>query len=144
MRVVIGPVSTQSAQTWITYAKRIVDVLDALAPGECFATPEVRSVFERYLAEWEAAAGRRDVFLWERDLPAEEVEYHVHAFHQVATMLARREEAAGEPQAPVGGEEFYAAILRGALTALDAEGPASSAFAQHLGEFWPGQELALH
>ncbi len=144
MRVVIGPVSRQSAQAWIAYARRIVDVLDTLAPGECFSTPEVRAVFDSYLADWEAAADQQDVFLWERDLPAEQVEYHVHAFHQVATMLAQRDGDAVDAPGLDGGEEFYSAVLRGALTALEAESPASSAFAQHLGEFWPGQALSLH
>ncbi len=145
MRVVIGPVSRESASAWLGYARRIVDALGALAPDECFSTPEVCAAFDRFLTEWETvAASRDDCFLWEQELTVEDVEYHVHAFHQVASMLSRRSELGRQRKAPAEGEEFYAAVVRGALTALDAESPASSAFAEHLGEFWPGQELALH
>ena len=143
MRVVIGPVSAESAKLWLAYARDVVDELDALAPGACFSTPEVQAIFDGYLRQWEEAAGHGAEFLWSGDVPAEQVEYHVHAFHQLATMLDQRAQQRGERQAPEGGQEFYAAVLRGALSALEAEGPASAAFAQHLGRFWPGQELVI-
>lgn len=139
MRVVIGPVSAHSARIWLAYARDVVAELGKLAPDECFATSEVRRIFAGYLTDWIRAA-RGDEFVWEREIEPEQVEYHVHAFHQVAMMLARREERTGEPQAPAGGEDFYAAVLTGTLNALEAEGQASAAFARHLGEFWPGQQ----
>lgn len=143
MRVVVGPVSNRSAREWLAHARQVVDELDALAPGECFSTPEVRSAFDAYLREWSDEASTGDRFLWERDLPAEQVEYHLHAFHQLASMLAEQAERFGRPQAPPESREFYTAVLRGTLSALEAENPASAAFAQHLGQFWPGQELSI-
>jgi len=144
MRVVIGPVSADSAAAWIGFAREVVADLDALAPGECFSTPEVRGIFDRYLGEWAAAVARSDgKFVWESDIPAEQVEYHVHAFHQAAAMLARHEEQTGERQSPAEGDEFYLALLTSVLGALEAEGPSSAAFAQHLGQFWPGRDLSL-
>lgn len=128
---------------WIGFAREVVADLDGLAPGACFSTPEVRGIFDTYLAEWDAAAHTGEKFLWERDVPAEQVEYHVHAFHQAASMLATYEEETGERQSPQEGDEFYLALLHGVLTALDAEGPSSAAFAKHLGEFWPGRDLSL-
>lgn len=143
MRVVVGPVSAHSAREWISYATRVVDELDDLAPGACFATPEVREVFDGYLTAWRREARSAGDFCWERDIPAEQVEYHVHALHQVATVLTERAEASGVHNAPDEGQEFYAALLRGVLNALEAEGPASASFARHLGEFWPGDHLSL-
>jgi hypothetical protein len=128
---------------WIGFARDVVADLDDLAPGACFSTPEVRTIFERYLAEWDEAAHAGEKFLWERDIPAEQVEYHVHAFHQAASMLAQYEERTGERQSPQEGDEFYLALIHGVLTALEAEGPSSAAFAKHLGEFWPGRDLSL-
>ena len=128
---------------WIGFAREVVADLDVLAPGECFSTAEVRAIFESYLEQWTAAARRDEKFVWEEDIPAEQVEYHVHAFHQAAAMLARHEEQTGERQSPAEGDEFYLALLTGVLTALEAEGPSSAAFAQYLGQFWPGRDLSV-
>ena len=143
MRVVVGPVSSGSAKEWLAYAREVVDDLDSLAPGECFSTPEVRSIFDGYLQAWEETAAAGGEFVWSCDVPPEQIEYHVHAFHQVATMLAKREADIGEPQSPESGRPFYAAVLRGALGALEVEGPSSAAFAQELRQFWPGEELEI-
>jgi hypothetical protein len=135
MRVVIGPVDGASATAWLGYARRVVDELDEMAPGECFTTPEVLGAFRGYLDSWEAAAG--DEFVWEQDIPTEQVEYNMHAFQRVTGVLAERAEREGR-QAPPEGDDFYLALLQGVLTALEAEGAASAAFAKHLAEFWPG------
>lgn len=138
MRVVIGPVSVASANAWLDYADGVLDELAAMAPEECFTTPEVIEVFRAYVASWrEAAVGT--VMVWERDIPPEQVEYDVHAFQKVAEVLARRAEEHGRASPPEG-EDFYGALLQGVLAALDAEGPSSAAYARHLSEFWPGRE----
>lgn len=138
MRVVVGPVSAASALAWLDYADDVLDELGGMAPGECFATPEVIEVFRGYITSWRASAVGPEL-LWERDIPAERVEYDMHAFQRVAEVLADRAERQGTA-APEAGEDFYLALLQGVLTALEAEGPSSAAFAQHLAEFWPGRE----
>ena len=138
MRVVIGPVSVASATAWLDYADDVIGELAAMAPGECFTTPEVLEVFRTYVTSWrEAAVGTEMV--WERDIPAEQVEYDMHAFQRVAEVLAKRAEERGQ-SAPPEGEDFYLALLHGVLAALEAEGPSSAAFAKHLSEFWPGRD----
>lgn len=136
--MVIGPVSVASADAWLDYADEVIDDLAAMAPGECFTTPEVLEVFRAYVRSWRSAAVGTD-FLWEREIPPEQVEYDMHAFQRVAEVLARRAEEQGDA-APPEGEDFYAALLRGVLSALEAEGPSSAAFAEHLSEFWPGRD----
>lgn len=136
MRVVIGPVDAGSARAWLGYATRVIDELDAMAPGACYTTPEVLAVFRGFLQSWQAAALDRE-FLWEQDIPTEQVEYNMHAFQRVAGLLTERAEREGR-QAPPEGDDFYLALLQGVLTALEAEGPASASFAKHLAEFWPG------
>lgn len=145
MRVVVGPVSRTSAAAWLAYARSVVDDLSVIAPGQCFATPELRQIFEHYLDVWGQAAASAEGgnFVWDADIPTEEVEYHMHAFHQVAGMLRDRQEQSGAAQAPEAGEEFYLALLHGVLGALETESAASAEFAQHLGRFWPGQEMAI-
>lgn len=143
MRVVVGPVSAISAAAWIGHARGILDDLDALAPGKCFSTPEVRAIFDSYLSEWEAILQPDEKFVWERDIAAEQVEYHLHAFHQVAEMLSRPDGRGDIAGPPAEGEDFVLALLHGVLSALEAESPSSAAFAKHLGAFWPGRDLSL-
>ena len=136
--MVIGPVSVASANAWLDYADEVIDELAAMAPGECFTTPEVLEVFRAYVTSWRRAAVGSD-FLWEREIPPEQVEYDMHAFQRVADVLARRAEEQGVA-APPEGEDFYVALLHGVLAALEAEGPSSAAYAKHLSEFWPGRD----
>ena len=143
MRVVIGPVSAASAELWLGFARNVVDDLEGIAAGASFANAEVRSIFDGYVSTWEAAAASEGTFLWSGEVAAEQLEYHLHLFHQLATLMAEQAERRGTRLLPDGSREFYAAVLRGILTALESEGPASAAFARHLAEFWPGQALAL-
>lgn len=137
MRVVIGPVDVTSARAWLGHARQVVDQLDAVAPGECFTAPEIRATFRAYLDEWNEHA-RGEEFLWEADIPAEQVEFDMHAFQRVAGVLAARDEREGW-RSPPEGEDFLLALLQGAFTAMQAEGATSAAFANHLAEFWPGR-----
>lgn len=138
MRVVIGPVDVRSAEAFVGYAHQALDDVGAMAPGECFTTPEVMAVFRGFVDAWgEAAVG--DEFVWEQDLPPEQVEYNMHALQRVAGVLAERAEREGR-QLPPEAEDFYIAMLHGVLTALETGGPASAAYAKHLAEFWPGRE----
>lgn len=138
MRVVIGPVSSASALAWLDYADEVLDELASMAPGECFTAPEVLAVFRAYVTSWRQAAVGSEM-VWERDIPAEQVEYDMHAFQRIAEVLAARAEERGAA-APPEGEDFYLALLNGVLTALQAEGPSSASYAKHLSEFWPGHD----
>ncbi len=139
MRVVVGPVPVEAAEAWLSYAREVVDDLAFSATDECYAQPDLLATFDGYLRSWEAATGG-DRFLWSADLPAEQVEYHMHAFQQVAGVLAERAERSGVRTAPEEGEPFYLALLNGVLAALESEGESHAEFAQHLGAFWPGRE----
>lgn len=143
MRVVVGPVSRESARAWLGYARSVVDELSDIAPGQCFTTPEVLAVFSEYLDSWDRAARRSGDFFWEDEIATEQVEYHMHSFHQVAGMLRDRQERLGAAQAPDEGDAFYLALLNGVLSALETESASSAEFAQHLGRFWPGQEMSI-
>lgn len=137
MRVVIGPVDQHSARTWLGYADQVLDELGKMAPGECFTTPETVSLLRGYVHSWKRAARSGPEFLWEQDIPTEQVEYSMHAFQRVVDVLARRAAEHGR-SAPPEGDDFYLAVLHGVLRALEAESSSSAAFAEHLAEFWPG------
>ena len=125
---------------WLDYAQEVLDELESMAPGECFTSPDVMATFRHYVSSWRDSVGSdRDWFLWEQDIPTEQVEYNMHAFQRVAGVLAERAERDGV-QAPPESEDFYLALLQGVLSALEGESGSSAAFAKHLGEFWPGRE----
>ncbi len=142
VRVVIGPVATTCATAWLSHAWGVLDEFARGAPGDCF-TPEVREIFEGYLASWERcardAAPRDGLFLWEAELAPEELEYHLHALQRVVTALTECRARTGLPLVREDGDDFYRAMLHGVLTALETAGPSHAEFAQHLGAFWPGR-----
>ena len=139
MLVVVGPVSTESAKAWLGHARGVLEGLGTAALGDCPASPDLLEVFDEYLTEWERVASTGDPFCWNTEIPVEQAVYHMHAFHQVADMLART--SGREP--PPAGADFVLALLTGVLSALESDSPSSAAFAQHLGQFWPGRSLSL-
>lgn len=138
MRVVIGPVDARSAEAWLAYADQVLDELGTLAPGECFSTPETVAILRDFVSRWQEPARQDRVFLWDEDVPAERIEFAMHAFQRVVDLLARRAEVHGRT-APPEGDDFYLALLQGVLGALQSESASSAAFADHLAEFWPGR-----
>lgn len=136
MRVVIGPVDAGSARAWLSHAEQALDEVPLLAPGECFTSPDTLEFLRGFVRSWQLSADG-DVFVWDEDIPAERVEYSMHAFQRVVAVLAERAEATGRT-APPEGDAFYLAVLTGVLRALETESPSSAAFARELAEFWPG------
>lgn len=134
--MVIGPVDAGSARAWLGYAEQVLDEVGSLAPGECFTSPDTLDFLRAFVRSWQLSAVG-DVFCWEEDIPAERVEYSMHAFQRVVDVLARRAEVHGR-MAPPEGDAFYLAVLQGVLRALETESASSAAFARELAEFWPG------
>jgi hypothetical protein len=140
VHVRLGPLPSESVQSWLDYAQGVLAAVPTEAGGEGVWLPsDAIAGFERYLGEWSFAADQGPVFVWEGEIPREEAEYLFHAFFRVATHLSARAEASG-PMAPVASEPFYRALVSGLLTALDQEGDATSEFSEHLRAFWPGLE----
>jgi hypothetical protein len=136
MRVVIGPVDARSARAWLGYADRVLDELGGLAPDDCASAPETIAHLRGFVEAWQREADG-EKFLWEAELPAEQVEFSMHAFQRVTEVLVRRAEVHGR-SAPPEGDDFYLAVLQGVLCGLQAESDASASYAAHLREFWPG------
>jgi hypothetical protein len=141
VRVQIGPVPATSVTAWVGYARKALDaVVDEPGGDGVWLPDDTIATFLRFLDDWERTAGRDDVFRWTSDIPADEAEYLSHAFFRVASNLAARAEERGYRMAPPEGDEFYHALVRSFLDALDDEGQGSQEFAEHLRSFWPGLE----
>ena len=137
VRVVVGPVPTASAEAWIGYAR---EVLDRLSEPDCNrpCSAEVLAMFGAWLTEWERACESTARFLWEQEISVEVLEYHVHAFHQIAQQLEAEARRTG-PRAPAEATPFYTSLVHGVLEALADDGGPAVGFATHLADFWPGQ-----
>lgn len=140
MHVVVGPVSSHSARSWLAYARSVVADIQSVAPNRSCSSPEVVAIFEEYLDMWDEVAflAGDDPFRWEYDVPVEAAEYHMHAFNQVANVLADRAARGEGVQAPDESDEFYIVLVNSLLAAFVDCSPSSAEFAQHLGAFWPG------
>jgi hypothetical protein len=140
VHVRLGPLPSDSARSWIGYARDVLAAVPTEAGGEGVWLPaDAVAGFEQFLDDWALAADESDTFRWRGEIPREQAEYLFHAFFRVATHLSARAETTG-PMAPVESEPFYRTLVGGLLTALDQEGDATSEFSEHLRAFWPGLE----
>lgn len=140
MHVVVGPVASASVLAWANYAQAVLSN-DPIAPTPVEDIPaDATGSLLGYITEWQDAARRQPVFLWESDVPSEVAEYLVLAFYRVVQRLAKAAEARGGRMAPPEGETFYVMLVHGLLDALASEGPAAAEFSDHLRSFWPGLE----
>jgi hypothetical protein len=141
VRVEIGPVSATSVTAWVGYARKALDeVVGEPGSDGVWIPDDTMATFAGYLDQWEGAAKGVDEFQWASEIPADEAEYLSHAFFRIASNLANRAEERGYSMAPPEGDEFYKALVVSFLAALDAEGPSSQEFSEHLRSFWPGLE----
>jgi hypothetical protein len=140
MRVVVGPVSNQSAKAWLRYAHTVLGEIAHDPPNACFSSPEVVRVFEDYVDQWDGVVRRagEKPFWWACDVSDEQVKYHVHAFHQVVSYLAALAKDAGYRRSPLEGDEFYTVLVAALIDALGQGTSDLAEFAEHLSEFWPG------
>jgi hypothetical protein len=139
--VEIGPVSAASVTAWVGYARKALDeVVGEPGSDGVWIPDDTLGTFAHYLDLWESAAAGVDEFQWASEIPADEAEYLSHAFFRIVSNLANRADERGFPMAPPESEEFYRALVTSFLAALDAAGPSSQEFSEHLRSFWPGLE----
>lgn len=137
MRVHLGPVASSSTRMWVAYARTVLAQSLSRDPGASLPEEVVRS-FEGYLDQWEAAAADGDELVWEGDVAAEELEFLAHSFYRLTSALAEEAGRRGYPISPPEGEEFYQALVRAVIEALELEDPATAAFSEQLRNDWPG------
>ena len=127
----VGPVSNESAEVWLAYAREVVAAVARQLPIQ------VAAGFSGYLEEWSdaAAASAGGMFVWEGQSEPEEVEYLLHAFFKLAQTVA--EQPTVHPM-PAEGQLFYTTLVTALLNALRSENRATSEFAEHRAPFWPG------
>ena len=136
MHVEVGPFPSASAKAWLKYARGVLHEVKAGGTGTVPA--DVVTAFEAYLDQWDRAAAAGPSFRWSGDADPEVVEYLLHAWFNLASILARRAQERGVRTSPPEGEVFYNGLVAALLDALADEGRAGSAFAEQLRTDWPG------
>lgn len=138
MVVRVGPVSSASVHTWVTYARRVllghVPGADQLPDLEADVLAELRALLD----EWDALAAEGGDVVWIADIAPERVEHLVHTFHRVAEALAGVAARRGQSEAPPEAGAFYQALVAGILDALAGEDPSTTELGEALRSTWPG------
>jgi hypothetical protein len=138
MRVRVGPLPSAGVGLWIAYARTVIG--RAVARPDELGTrldPSDLEAFDGFLDAWELAS-TDPVFEWESDLDPQVVARLGGTWLSLAAALSDQAEARGYPLSPPEGEEFYQALIRGFLTALDGEGGDMARLAADLRDAWPG------
>ncbi|MCC5950745.1 MAG: hypothetical protein JJU45_01485 [Acidimicrobiia bacterium] len=134
----IGPVPSGSVTIWVAYARTVLAQALSTGGGLPPIDPALIEEMERHLDAWEAAATPDQPFLWTTEADPERLAYLAHTFLQIVQRLSEQAENRGFPIAPVDGEEFYQALIRGIIDAFEAEGRSFASFAEQLRDEWPG------
>jgi hypothetical protein len=139
VRVQVGPIPSGGVNLWIAYARTVIG--QALVHPDQLGVrlePDAIEAFDEYLAQWEDLATSSPEFLWFTEVEPERVEFLGRAFLAIAESLARAAEKRGYPISPVEGDEFYQALVKGFLDALDHEGRSRLEFSEQVRDQWPG------
>jgi hypothetical protein len=139
VRVQVGPVPASSVMMWVAYARTVLAQSITGSPDfPLRLDADVLRLFEQYLDEWEDLAERQAVFRWETEVDPERVEFVMHSFFQVATLLDKLAEQRGYPLAPPAGHAFYESLVAGVVAGMEAEGRSLEEYAAQLRDLWPG------
>ena len=134
VRIDIGPVSSDSAQAWITYATEMLALLRVLPEQEL--APSVLDAFASLLEEWRPIAQGGGPFRWSSEQTPERVEYLLSALY-VAGTLVEREAAAGRARLrPASADEFHLVLVHELLAALEHESETDAHFVQEMRNIW--------
>ena len=134
MRVELGPVSSESAQAWISYATEMLIVLRGLPETQLPA--HALDAFGSLLDEWRPIADRGEPFRWSSEEPPERVQYLLHALYVAGTVI-EQEAASGRARLrPATADEFHVLLVREALDALEHESVADAQFVEQMRNVW--------
>ena len=138
MHVRVGPLPSAGVGLWIAYARNVVG-RTMVRPDELGVELDRRDIeaFDRFLDSWEQAAAG-PVFDWEADLDADVVVRLGTTWLAIAEALSGQAERRGYPMSPPEGDEFYQALIRGFLDALEGGGGDHARVAAELRASWPG------
>jgi len=139
VRVRVGPLSSAGVSLWIAYARTVIS-RSLVRPDELGVplSGDVVELFEGYLDTWEREASDHTTFLWEAEVPTDQVTALGASWFLIASRLAEVAERRGYPISPPEGDEFYRALINAFLAGLDAEGGELAVMADELRAEWPG------
>jgi hypothetical protein len=134
VRVDLGPVSTESAQAWISYATDTLTLLRALPEDQ--VPSHALDGFASLLNEWRPIAERGKPFRWSSNEQPERVQYLLNALYVAGTVI-EQEAASGRARLrPASADEFHVLLVREALGALEHESSTDAQFVEQMRNVW--------
>ena len=144
VEVRLGPLPADSAASWVTYAK---SVLDAIQGGRTEVPPlddSLVTAFRGYLADWDRvateclASSPPAPFEWVGQMDRDTLADLATAWLELMALVSGRVEELGLPVGPASGEAFYHALVGAIGEALDVDEARTERLGEKLREAWPG------
>jgi hypothetical protein len=130
----LGPVSSASAQAWVSYATDMLALLRAHHQPEL--PPNALDAFASLLDEWRPIAQRPEPFRWSSDDTPERAKYLINALYLAGTVI-EEEAAAGRARLrPAEADEFHITLVHEVLYSLEHESDADAHFVHEIRNIW--------
>jgi hypothetical protein len=136
MKVCVGPVAPSSAEAWIRWARRVIGELRG-QPAAVKLPAQVLDDVASYVEAWAGANHDGEMFQWQVEVDAEELEYLTNALYNLDRRLADDMRQAPERAAPAEARAFHLMLVQALLFALAQDSPSRAAFVEQLRTSWP-------
>jgi hypothetical protein len=134
VRIELGPVSSDSAKAWISYATDALALLRAHPDAQL--PPHALDAFDALLREWRPIADSGKPFRWSSDEPPERVQYLVNALYVAGTMVEREAASGRARRRPAAADAFHVSLVHEVLDALEHESSADAQFVEQMRNVW--------
>ena len=134
MRVDLGPVSTGSAQAWVSYATDMLTVLRGLP--ETQLPSGALDAFGALLSEWRPIADSGEPFRWSIEEQPERVQYLLNALYLAGTVIEQEAASGRACLRPASADKFHLVLVHEALAALAHESRPDAQFVDQMRNVW--------
>ena len=134
MLIKIGPVSFESAQAWLDYARESLAALTS-EPTPVLSASILES-FEGYVEEWGAVPQVDGMFEWSDERDVEEVEFMTKALYETGLAIEAGHEVGDLRLRPAAADRFHFVLVQSVVNALEQEGGGYAQFAESIRDEW--------
>lgn len=134
MRIELGPVSSESARAWLSYATDVLALLRAHPDARL--APHALDAFDALLREWQPIADSDKPFRWTSDEQPERVQYLVNALYIAGTMVEHEAASGRARRRPAAADAFHVSLVHEVLDALEHESDADAQFVEQMRNVW--------
>ncbi len=137
MKLCVGPVAPTSAEAWIGWTREMIAELRRQPESAVKLPAQVLDDVAGYVEMWAGHSRCGDVFQWQVDVHADELEYLTNALYNLDVRLAHEVHDDPERALPAEARAFHLMLVQALLFALAQDGPTRAAFVEQLRPSWP-------